>query len=89
MTMSSLMKAHAALALALLVSLTIPQPASGVSAELAKRCRAMMVETIPAKPAGTIVGNAQEERQYFRTCVARDGNMSQPSTVGRSGVSNQ
>jgi hypothetical protein len=85
MIMPKLVKMLAALGIVLAASLTMSHPASALSAELAKKCRALMVEAYPPKVAGSIQGNAREERDYFRTCIARNGKMDNPpdSTVGR------
>jgi hypothetical protein len=76
--------ATAASGLAFLACVATSEPASAVTVELAKKCRAMMVEAHPPKPAGSIEGNAQEERSYFRTCLTLGGKMGNPpdSTVG-------
>jgi len=59
--------------------------ASAPTAELANKCREMMIKAYPPARPGAKQGNAQNERGYFRTCIARNGKMeeSPPSTVGR------
>jgi hypothetical protein len=65
------------------------EPASALTAELARKCRDMAIMAHPPVPAGSMIGSAQAERAYFRTCVANNGNMSndgmpqQPTTEGR------
>jgi hypothetical protein len=61
--------------------------ASALTAELAKKCREMMVGAHPPQPAGSSTGSAQQERSYFLACVDRAGKMDQPSTSteGRGG----
>jgi hypothetical protein len=83
--MAKLVKVLTALGIVLVAWLTISHPTSAVTVELAKKCRALMVEAYPPKLAGSIQGNAKEERDYFRTCLARNGKMDNPpdSTVGR------
>jgi hypothetical protein len=60
-------------------------PAAAPSAELAIKCRDMMIKAYPPVRPGSPHGNAQKEREYFRTCIARNGKMdeSPASTVGR------
>jgi hypothetical protein len=60
-------------------------PAAAPSAELAIKCRDMIIKAYPPVRPGSPHGNAQKEREYFRTCIARNGKMgeSPPSTVGR------
>ena len=61
--------------------------ASALTAELAKKCREMMVKAHPPQVAGSSNGSAQQERSYFQTCVARAGKMDGEAgpTEGRSG----
>jgi hypothetical protein len=76
-------------ALLVVGSLAAPLPAAHAaaapSAELARKCRAMMVEAFPPAPAGSRIGNAQQQRDYFQTCIDRSGQMDDaaPSTEGR------
>jgi hypothetical protein len=53
---------------------TTAQRAQQVSAELAKKCREMAVKAHPPQPAGTSP-YAAAQRDYFRECVAKNGNM--------------
>jgi hypothetical protein len=55
-------------------------PASALSADVAKKCRELMVKAFPPLVAGSSRGNAQEEREYFRTCVAQGGKMGNAET---------
>jgi hypothetical protein len=83
MTMFKLVKGPAVLGIVLAACVGTAQAASAPSVALAKKCRAMMVQAYPPKPAGSLEGNAPEQRKYFRTCLARAGNMnSTDSTVG-------
>jgi hypothetical protein len=72
--------------LALVASSTVNDGASALTAELAKKCREMMVGAHPPQPAGSSTGSAQQERSYFLACVDRrqDGSAS-TSTEGRGG----
>jgi hypothetical protein len=53
---------------------TAAQQTQKVSAELAKKCREMAVKAHPPQPAGTSP-YAAAQRDYFRECVAKGGNM--------------
>jgi hypothetical protein len=82
MTMFNFGKGLAALGIIVAVCVGTAQ-AAAPSVELAKKCRALMVQAYPPKLAGSPQGNAAEERSYFSTCLARGGNMnSTDSTVG-------
>jgi len=64
---------------ALLVIGPIPTVALAVTAELAKKCRALTVKAYPPQPAGTRTGTAQAERNFFQNCVAQNGNVEVPA----------
>jgi hypothetical protein len=49
--------------------------ASALSAELANKCRAMAIETYPPKRAGGATINARAQRDYFKMCVSKNGNV--------------
>jgi hypothetical protein len=69
-----------ALGMAIVASTTMVHAAPGPTAELAKKCRELMIKAYPGKE------NAQEQRQYFKTCLAQGGKMENPDTPtkGRS-----
>jgi hypothetical protein len=61
-----------------------------ISAELAKKCRALMIKAHPTEVYGP-TGSAAPQRAYFKECISQQGNMSdtskasghpQPSTTG-------
>ena len=56
---------------------------AGISAELAKTCRAMMVKAHPTQQFGS-TGTAALQRAYFGQCLSRQGRMDEPerSTTG-------
>ncbi|MGP0058180.1 MAG: hypothetical protein ACLPID_02670 [Beijerinckiaceae bacterium] len=60
---------------ALVLALAGASPSVSVTAELAKKCRAMAIKAHPTQPAGTKSTFAEEQRTYFRECVAKDGKM--------------
>jgi hypothetical protein len=51
--------------------------ADAISVELAKNCRALAIKSHPPTPAGT-TPYAQAERDYFRECVDKNGDMPEP-----------
>jgi hypothetical protein len=62
--------------LALTAYLSMAQPASAISVELAKKCRAMAIKAHPTQMAGTKqTGIEKAQRDYYRECVAKDGKM--------------
>jgi len=75
--MATLAKSFSTLiVLALTAYLSMPQPASAISVELAKKCRAMAIKAHPTQIAGTKqTGIEKAQRDYFRECVAKDGKM--------------
>ena len=59
----------------LLVLVSAGQPASAITADLAKKCRAMAFKEHPPVRAGSKPGAAKAQQQYYRACVAKDGKM--------------
>jgi hypothetical protein len=58
--------------LVLTAYLPTAQPASAVSVELAKKCRAMATKAHPTQRAGTkAAGTEKAQRDYFRDCIAK------------------
>jgi hypothetical protein len=53
---------------------TAAQRTPQVSAELARKCREMAVKAHPTQLAGT-TPYAAAQRDYFRECIAKGGNM--------------
>lgn len=51
----------------------IVTPASAISADLAKKCRAMAIKAHPPQLAGTKKGSAQAERTFYKQCITNDG----------------
>jgi hypothetical protein len=58
------------------------KPAGAITAELAKKCRAMAIKAHPYKMPGEGAGSAVAERDYFSACIARGGNMPDASAGG-------
>jgi hypothetical protein len=63
----------ATVAVVLIVSMS--QPVSAITADVAKKCRELAVKAHPPAVAGSKTGTAQAERDYFRACIAKGGNM--------------
>jgi hypothetical protein len=57
-----------------LVNLSAVSPAAAISADLAKKCRGMAIKAHPPAPAGTSP-YAQAEREFFRECISKNGDM--------------
>lgn len=60
---------------AAVLTLLAPQPASAITAELAKQCRAMSMKAYPPARVGTKTGNAKSGLVYYRACIANNGTM--------------
>ena len=65
----------ALMAATLLVFVSAGQPASAITAELAKKCREMAFKEHPPVRAGSKQGAAKAQQEYFRACVAKNGKM--------------
>ena len=83
MNFSKMVKLLPVLGVASLVSF-VGHAAPAPTAELAKKCREMMLKAYPTQKAGK-PGNAQKQREYFQTCIAQKGKMEgdAASTEGR------
>jgi hypothetical protein len=46
-----------------------------ISAELAKTCRALAIKAHPTQLAGSSTASGQAQRDYFKECVAKRGNI--------------
>jgi hypothetical protein len=58
----------------------IPDPASAITAELARTCKALTTKQFPprevANPAaGSTKGSGRDQTAYFNKCVANNGKM--------------
>ena len=84
MNFSKMVKLLPVLGVASLVSF-VGHSAPVPTAELAKKCREMMVRAYPTARPGSKPGNAQKQREYFETCIAQKGRMEGDavSTEGR------
>jgi hypothetical protein len=61
--------------LAVVALISVPKPAEALTAELAKKCRSMAMKTIPSARPGTKTGAQKAQTEYYRECVAKNGNM--------------
>lgn len=80
------LKSKAAIAVALLLAAArlTPAGAAAITAEVAKKCDALVAREFPLREpgnpaAGSAKGSAQAERDYFNQCVANGGTMNGPS----------
>ena len=46
-----------------------------INAELAKTCRALAIKAHPTQLTGSSTASGQAQRDYFKECVAKRGNM--------------
>ena len=54
-------------------SIVAPGSTVAITAELAKKCRQMMVAAYPTRPAGSRTGVEKAQREYFKQCIANNG----------------
>ena len=59
-----------------LMILGTASPAGAITAELAKKCRDMAIKSHPPPTPPGNKAYAQAERDFFRECVSRNGQMS-------------
>jgi hypothetical protein len=76
----------ALIVLALTAYLPMAQPASALSAEIAKECRAMAIKANPnPKPGSKASGADKAQRDYFRECIAK-GDKTEKNIGGAGGA---
>lgn len=80
------LKSKAAIAVALLLAAAglVPAGATAITAEVAKKCDALVAREFPPREpgnpaAGIAKGTAQSERDYFNRCVANGGTVNGPA----------
>jgi hypothetical protein len=79
------LKSKAAIAVAVLFATRlVPAAAVAITAEVAKKCDALVAREFPLREpgnpaAGSAKGSAQAERDYFNQCVANGGTMNGPA----------
>jgi hypothetical protein len=57
------------------IYLQVLTPVGAITADLANKCRNMAIKAHPWVPPGTRSTYAQAERDFFRECVAKNGQM--------------
>lgn len=57
------------------VLISVGQPASAITAELAKKCREMAFKAHPPVAIGSKKSNAKGQQDYYKQCVAKNGKM--------------
>ena len=63
-----------------LATIVLPTAAKAVTADVAKKCSALMAKEFPPREpgnpaAGSAKGNGQAARDYYKKCVDNDGNV--------------
>ena len=66
------------------IALALTGSVYAISVDLAKKCREMAVKAHPPMPAGSRSGYAAAERNFFRKCVAQNGNMDNAGEINGS-----
>jgi len=69
----------AIIVLAYILILSTESPAVAISAELAKKCRDMAIKAHPMTLPGS-TPYAAAERDFFRVCISKNGNMTNTDT---------
>lgn len=69
-----------ALALSLAAVILLPTNAKAITADLARKCSALMAKEFPPREpgnpaAGSAKGNGQAARDYYKKCIDNGGNM--------------
>jgi hypothetical protein len=52
-----------------------PGPPKPISAELAKKCRALAIQAHPTQQPGSRYGSGHAQREYYQQCIAKGGNV--------------
>ena len=65
------------------MGVTLTDSASAISVELAKKCNAQTAKAFPPRvignpAAGSAKGTGQDQRDYYKKCVANEGKMDAP-----------
>jgi len=60
---------------ALFIFASAGQPASAITAELAKKCREMALKEHPPVRAGSKSGAAKAQQEYYKSCISKNGKM--------------
>jgi len=69
-----------------LMSASAADLASALTAELANKCRTLAIKAHPYRmPGEKGPATGQAEREYFKECVAKGGNMPDETSTGQGG----
>jgi hypothetical protein len=72
--MSKTAMSLAALVLTLVAYLPATQPSSAITADLAKKCRALAIKAHPSPtPGSKATGVEKAQREYFKACIDKGG----------------
>jgi hypothetical protein len=69
--------------LAQIAVLSSALPAAALSADLAKKCRDMAIKSHPPPTPPGNKAYAQAEREFFRDCIAKNGQMGDDGAQGQ------
>ena len=63
---------------------SVPELASAITVEVAKKCNALIAKEFPPRvvgnpAAGSAKGSSRDQRAFFSKCVANNGNMDDKS----------
>jgi hypothetical protein len=64
----------------LVITLSLANPASAITADLAKKCRAMAIKAHPPVLPGAKTGTAKAERDFYNICITNNGTMPDNNT---------
>ena len=64
----------------LIVTLSAPVPASAITVDLAKKCRALAIKTHPPTRIGVKTGSARAQSEYYRACITNNSSMPDTNT---------
>jgi hypothetical protein len=70
--------------LAQIAVLSSALPAAALSADLAKKCRDMAIKSHPPPTPPGNKAYAQAEREFFRDCIAKNGQMGGDGAQGQN-----
>ncbi len=77
-SMLAVQKQFFATALVLCALASSANCACALTAEVAKKCRALAIKAHPPVVAGSKIGSEQAQRAYFRDCVTKGGDVEEP-----------
>lgn len=70
---ANMLRLLALIAFGMIVYVATTSTGLAISADLAKKCRAMAFKEYPAQRVGTKAGNSPDFNKYFHSCVANNG----------------